>query len=188
MKLASYKGTRPFPIGLCNVAIRFRLESQFSHSEVVFEPSDMVDSLMPDGTTAKGADGSYWCASSVASEKMPEWSPRRAGKSGGVRFKRIVLDPDHWEIIDYPADAKLAAEFFSRNQGVAYDWSLIAGYLDFFVNIVRPQDLDHMTCSEACAAAGQFPQAYRFDPAALHYAVMAMNMAVKGECPSYKLS
>ena len=51
MKLASYKGRRKGFTGIFNVLIRFWLMGKHSHSEVIFEPGDGVDHLMPDGTT-----------------------------------------------------------------------------------------------------------------------------------------
>ena len=65
----------------------------------VFEPGDGVDDLMPrdssveaaQPSTRPDASGALWCASSAAAEPIPLWSPRRAGRRGGVRFKRIIL-------------------------------------------------------------------------------------------------
>ena len=48
MKLAFYIGTRsPWYIGLGNRLVRLRLRSQISHCELLFEPGDGVDDLMP---------------------------------------------------------------------------------------------------------------------------------------------
>lgn len=97
MKLASYKGTRAGLMGIGNWLIRLRLRGIYSHSEIVFEPGDGVDALMPDGTCEPDADGALWCVSSTGLERLPTWSPRRAGRLGGVRFKRIVLG-DKWHL------------------------------------------------------------------------------------------
>lgn len=171
MLLASYKTTRPGLQGVANRVIRLRLRSIYSHTEVVFEPGDPVGHLMPDGTTARGADGSLWCASSVAAEALPEHSPRRAGKMGGVRFKRIVLNPDHWDVRRLAANPVAAAQWFRAHEGELYDWQLILG----FVSWVIPQKSRRWTCSEAAAAALGVPEdeAWRFDPASLHQAVVA---------------
>lgn len=172
MLLASYKSTRPGLQGLANRAIRLRLRSPYSHCEVVFEPGDPVGFLMPDGTTERGADGSLWCASSVAAEALPAFSPRRAGKMGGVRFKRVVLNPDHWDVRRLASNQALnAAEWFKDHQGELYDWQLILG----FVSWVFPHKASRWTCSEASAAAQGVPKsdAWRFDPANLDAAASA---------------
>jgi hypothetical protein len=71
----------------------------------------------------------YWCASSVAGERLPSWSRRRAGELGGVRFKRIVLDPDRWMELQSDADPVAAAEWVRKHEGALYDWRLILGFI-----------------------------------------------------------
>ncbi|AVS68119.1 hypothetical protein C8245_22850 [Paracidovorax avenae] len=166
MKLASYTGTRPGLQGLANRAIRFRLSGIYSHTELVFEESDDVADLMPDGTCAAGGDGSLWCGSSVAAEPVPAYSARRAGRTGGVRMKRVVLEPARWELLPLPGDAQRAARWFLEHQGALYDWQLVLG----FVAWVIPQKASRWTCSEAVAAAVGFPDPQRFDPCVLRAA------------------
>ena len=76
MQLASYVGTRRSLMGIGNRLIRLRLSGlkealktdasldqtvlRASHSEVVFEPGDGVDHLMPDGTCEPNAKGELW--------------------------------------------------------------------------------------------------------------------------------
>lgn len=162
MLLASYKSTRPGWQGIANRLIRLRLRGRYSHCEVVFEPGDGVDDLMPDGACAPDANGALWCASSVAAERLPAHSPRRAGHVGGVRFKRIALDPARWDLIRVPSDPARAAMWFRAHQGDLYDWQLILGFLAWVV----PHKDSRSTCSEACAAALGVPMqdAWRFDP------------------------
>ena len=171
MLIASYKHTRPGLQGLFNRIIRLRLRGQYSHSEVVFEPGDGVAHLMPDGSAAVGQDGSLWCASSVAAEQLPALSPRRAGKSGGVRFKRIALDPDHWDLVRVDCDPVAAAQWFKAHEGELYDWQLILG----FVSWVIPQKSQRWTCSESAAVVLGIREedAWRFDPVNLHSASQA---------------
>lgn len=171
MLIASYKSTRPGIQGIANRIIRLRLRSPYSHTEVVFEPEDQVGQWLPDGSAARGEDGSLWCASSVAAEALPAHSPRRAGKGGGVRFKRIVLDPDHWDVRRVACSPLRAAQWFKGNEGDLYDWQLILG----FVSWVIPQKSQRWTCSEASAAALGVPdgEAWRFDPPGLHEAADA---------------
>lgn len=166
MKLASYIGTRAGIMGIGNVLIRLRLGGFESHSEIVFEPGDGVDHLMPDNT-CEPVDGAFWCCSSVGLERMPAWS-RRAGHLGGVRFKRNVLG-DHWALDDTRADPLRAAQWASDNQGRLYDWQAIARYLLW----VLPHKLSRGMCSEACARMLGVPDAdaYLFDPRVLRAAV-----------------
>ncbi len=126
MKLASYVGTRDSLIGLGNRLIRLRLSGirqalqtdnspsqdilRASYSEIVFEPGDGVDHLMPDGTCQPNEKGELWCVSSVGLERIPSFSHRRAGKLGGVRFKRINVNSSVWELDDPCASAQSAAE------------------------------------------------------------------------------
>lgn len=165
MHVASYKATRPGLQGLANRAIRLRLRGIYSHSEVVFQPGDGVDHLMPDGSCAP-VDGAYWCASSVAAERLPSHSPQRAGQMGGVRFKRIALDPAHWDVVAYRRCPLRAAQWFRAHEGDRYDWQLILGFLAWVI----PQQAHRWTCSEAAAAAGGYADPWRFDPCTLHVA------------------
>lgn len=162
MQHAYYHSTRPGLIGLANILIRWRLSGRQSHCELVFMPGDGVDHLMPDGTT-EPIDGAYWCASSVAGEKLPSWSRRRAGKLGGVRFKRIVLDPARWTVVDSDADPLGAATWVVEHEGALYDWRLILGFLAwFFLN-----KADRFTCHEVVAAGEGIAEGWRFDPCSL---------------------
>ena len=167
MKLASYHGTRPGLMGLGNVLIRLRLRGPYSHSEIVFEPGDGVDHLMPDGTCAPDADGAMWCVSSTGLERIPAWSHRRAGKRGGVRFKRIVLS-DKWTL-DAVSSPEHAAKWAVLNQGALYDWQLILGFLAWLI----PHKKSRVMCSEACAEMLGLDDAWRFDPCVLRAAVGA---------------
>lgn len=170
MKLASYKSTRPGWQGLFNRVIRWRFSGLYSHSEVVFEPGDGVDAWMPDGSCAADADGALWCASSVAMERLPAWSRYRAGKLGGVRFKRIFLDPAKWGLVKSYSEVVAAAQYADRCEGHPYSWRLIAKLAAWLVSFkVTAQT----TCSQFCAAAFGVPEsdAWRFDPCTLHAAM-----------------
>lgn len=179
MKLASYVGTRDSVIGLGNRFIRLRLSGireffktnpsedqsilRASHSEIVFEPSDGVDYLMPDGTCQPNANGELWCMSSTGLETIPDFSKRRAGKVGGVRFKRINVNSTHWELDPLYNDPVGVAVWANENQGRLYDWQLIFGFLAWMI----PNKKSRVMCSEACAEALGIPDAHRFDPCTL---------------------
>lgn len=169
MKLASYHGTRAGLMGLGNIIIRLRLRGRFSHSEIVFEPGDGVDHLMPDGTCEPDADGALWCVSSTGLERLPAWSPRRAGRRGGVRFKRIVLKPAKWTLDAVQADPLYAAQWADENQGVPYDWQLILGFVAWLI----PNKRSRVMCSEACAEMMSYFDAWRRDPCILRAEVIS---------------
>lgn len=172
MLLASYKSIRPGLQGLGNIAIQFRLNTIYSHSELVFEPGDDVDDLMPDGTT-QPINNELWCGSSVFAERLPERSPERGGEIGGVRLKRIDVSTDKWATRKiHPAYARRAAEWFVDNQGVGYDYLLIAKYVLWLL----PSNKDHLVmCSESVAKALGFREPERIDPALLHNLVQYLG-------------
>lgn len=177
MLLASYTAIRPGIQGLANQLIRFRLRARESHTEVVFEPGDGADELMPDGTCQPDANGALWCASSVAWERLPTYSPRRAGRRGGVRFKRIALKPDHWHLQPYKRDPVKAARLFKRREGEAYSWRLILGFVGWLVNVIWRPSRRKAVCSQIAAEAGGVDpeESWRFDPPVMRRAVEAEN-------------
>lgn len=166
MKLASYKGTRPGVQGVLNRIIRRRFLGLHSHSEIVFEPGDDVDPLMPDGTTSPDAAGALWCVSAVAWETLPAWSAYRAGKRGGVRFKRIALAPDHWDLRPLPGRSPLeAARLARRHEGEPYSWRLIARWAAWYIE--QATQTRQWACSTFCALLLGLRQADRYDPCLL---------------------
>ncbi len=166
MKLASYKGTRAGCQGWFNRLIRWRFSGLHSHSEIVFEPGDGVGNSMPDQSCEPNEAGELWCASSVALERLPQWSTYRAGKVGGVRFKRITLDPEKWDLRPLNRDPHFAAAYFNLTEGVPYSWRLIAKFAAWFVDL---RGTTQLTCSQACAGACGVPpaEAWRLDPCTL---------------------
>ena len=171
MLLASYQSTRSMPQGVGNIVIRARLGGLFSHSEAVFEPGDGVDALMPDGTCEPDKDGALWCFSSVAVERLPQWSRRRAGHIGGCRSKRIVLDPKKWDTLPAPFDPEYSARKAFSMEGMLYDWQQIFGYVAWFI----PEKEGRASCAEAVATVFGFDDPYRFDPCNLRAAIVGMQ-------------
>lgn len=178
MKLLLYKGTRPGIAGIGNWLVRLRTKSKYSHCELLFEESDgvYVASKMPDLSLAPDEKGAVWCYSATASDRMPKWSEerkRRAGKIGGTRFKRITVNPDHWDVVDVPyANMEKVINFCVEQEGKAYDWRhiysffsvvLVGVIINFFIN----QGADHWTCAEVCGAGLNFYLPEIFDPKTL---------------------
>lgn len=83
---------------------------------------------------------------------------------GGVRFKRIAFDPDHWEIIDlgHLFDEDDARQWFlSRvNEKAGYD---LLGQLHFLFAPIHG-DKSRYWCSEAVAAALGMREPWRYGP------------------------
>lgn len=83
---------------------------------------------------------------------------------GGVRFKRIDYDPEHWDFIDLPACLESAArQWFIDHEGARYD---LLGNLKFVIWLI-PQSESRWFCSEAIAAALGMPEPWRYGPCGL---------------------
>lgn len=169
MKLLSYKGTAELPAGLVDILIRFRLKGPYSHSELMFEPGDDVAHYVPD-RILEPIDGKYWCGSSSALDIIPDWSPRRPGERGGVRWKRIDPKDNKWDILSLDTDVEglsldkiHAARWFHKNQGMSYDYRLIGNFISFFIG----EESDKAVCSESVALSLKFAEAWRYDPVML---------------------
>lgn len=164
MKLASYKGTQHGVQGIINRLIRWRFDGIYSHTEIVFEPDDGVDLYMPDGICGSNDSGALWCASSTAIERLPAWSNYRAGKMGGVRLKRIVLDPAKWDIEAVNADPLYAIRVYNLHEGQAYSWRHIAKFMAWWVSLNGSRS---RTCAQLAAEMLSFDDGWRFDPSLL---------------------
>jgi len=176
MKLASYRGTRAFPNGIANILIRLRLRGDYSHSELIFEPSDLVDQYLPDGDSSETSEG-LWAFSSVAAEKLPEYSKVRGSEIGGVRFKRIKFDPMKWDIVDIPKgiDAIQVIKRAKECEGCKYDWFLIGSFLAWFIK----EKNRRFTCNEVVAHVLGFNEAWRLDPCSLHRVIQFLKEVSK---------
>lgn len=83
---------------------------------------------------------------------------------GGVRFKRIEYDPDHWDFIDMPSYMEgPARKWFEDHQGAGYD---LIGNLTFVLWFI-PHSKSRWFCSEAVAEALGFPESWRYGPSGL---------------------
>ena len=82
---------------------------------------------------------------------------------GGVRFKRIDLDPAKWDLVDCPGDEAYARAWFKKHDGEPFD---VLGLIGF----VGPRGLQNQWkwfCSESIGAALQIPQPWRLDTCVL---------------------
>lgn len=126
-----------------NRAVAWWLRGPYSHCELI---------LFTTGLVATCASSSYM--------------------DGGVRVKRMVLDPDHWDIVTVTTDADPSA-WLQAHQADRYD---LLGLLGF---VWRRQTGEQRKwfCSEAVAAMLGFPEPWRFDPMALWAALSSLGRA-----------
>lgn len=82
---------------------------------------------------------------------------------GGVRTKRMQLDPEHWDVVDVPGSTRWP-RFWARVH--AHDRYDILGLLGF---VWRRQTgaQERWFCSEAVAAMLRMPDPWRYDPMTL---------------------
>lgn len=91
---------------------------------------------------------------------------------GGVRFKRIDFNPDHWDFVDLPFHLEIPArDWFMDHQGQPYD---IMGNIHFVLSPIG-HSKKKWFCSEAMAAALGFINPERFDPGTLFSALKALR-------------
>jgi len=131
MQLAFYKGrTRLFNRFVC-----WWTAGPYSHVEAMFE-SCLFEHAQE-----------HLCASSSFLD-------------GGVRFKRIVLDPAKWDILDVPTlSGSQSRQWFNTHTGHPYD---VLGLLSTSCPI-RHSRLAWF-CNEAIGASAGLQEAWRFNP------------------------
>lgn len=137
--LASYRGGSRGVAALVGAAVRWVTQSEWSHCEIAIGNSH--------------AD-QFACITA-------------SGMDGGVRIKRMRLDPMRWRLTPLPwVDEARAWTFLASNGGAAYDW---AGVMRFALPVVmRSEHPSRWFCSEACAAIMGLADPWRFTPADLH--------------------
>lgn len=171
MFLATYKAIRPGFQGLGSYAVRLGTNSKYSHTELVFEPGDGVESFMPDGSLERGTDNTLWAFGATASDIMPEWSERRAGRRGGCRFKRIEFKDSNWDFVQIDPAVFKAIEGIRvcmAVEGKAYDWRHIGSFLGPIANLIFRQSGDKLTCAELAARVFGLSHPELFHPYNLH--------------------
>jgi hypothetical protein len=133
MLIAFYKATRPMPQGLFNMAIRFAMASKYSHCEAIF-----------DNDVSKAVS----CGSSSFID-------------GGVRIKDILLNPDHWDVLDVPCfDEARSRQWFFDHDGEPY---CVRGLAAVILPVVGDNP-GQLFCSEAILDSVDFHNAHKVDP------------------------
>lgn len=91
---------------------------------------------------------------------------------GGVRYKRLDLDPADWDFIDLPDHLEPAARaWFDAHVGKAYDY---LGDLHFVIGTVAASR-DKWFCSRAIADALGIEDGWRYYPGILASAIKLLN-------------
>lgn len=82
---------------------------------------------------------------------------------GGVRFKTIDFDPEHWDIFEIDGDEAIARQWFADHILDKFDVMGLVGF------IFRPfeGEKNKWFCTESVMAALGYPEAWRFDPCTL---------------------
>ena len=91
-------------------------------------------------------------------------------RDGGVRSKWIDLDSGNWDLVEIGDKCtELVLSFFELTQGAKYDWigAVIGRGLGVQIEL-----RSRWFCSEWCAAALGFEQAWRFTPVKLLAAIL----------------
>lgn len=93
---------------------------------------------------------------------------------GGVRFKQIRFDPDHWDFVELPDYFEATArKWFVDHMLDGYD---VLGNVHFIASVI-PDDGDKWSCAESIAAALGFTDAWRFEPNALAAVLTRLQIA-----------
>jgi hypothetical protein len=91
---------------------------------------------------------------------------------GGVRFKQIDFDPEHWDFVDLPAELEPAARaWFVANEGKPYD---LLGNVGFVWRPIRGRTGAYF-CDEAMLAALGVQDPWRFDPCGAYTIALLLN-------------
>ncbi len=121
---------------LFNRAVSWWTHGPYSHTELIL---------------GNEMDGTLVCASSSCVD-------------GGVRFKNMALDDNHWDVMEIRGDSLAAYNWFMAHTGLPYDVLGLAG----FVGRRGLDDKNKWFCSEACAAALGMEEPWRYDPNTLY--------------------
>lgn len=136
--LASYKSVHSGLHGLINRAIRLLDRSAYSHTELCVGESHPFE-------------GEVDCYSS-------------SGMDGGVRVKRMQLNPDRWDVQPLHTPVEWVTDLYAKTAGSKYDYF---GTGRFAVPWLLREHPTRWFCSEWAAAAIGFNQAWRLSPAGL---------------------
>lgn len=88
------------------------------------------------------------------------WCASSSFLDGGVRFKYIDLDPNHWDIIEVPnIDETMVRQWYIDHVGQKYDVRGLAAVLTPI-----PEDKIRWFCNESIGAAIGLTNPWRFNP------------------------
>jgi hypothetical protein len=88
-------------------------------------------------------------------------------RTGKVRVKEIPLN-EKWDVVEVEGNSETANAWFLERAGQSYDW---VGIFRFILPFLKHRE-NKWFCSEACAAALGYENAYRYTPQKLFKKVM----------------
>lgn len=95
---------------------------------------------------------------------------------GGVRFKHIEFDPQHWDFVEIPDKYyKNALAWFQTEEGKPYDLKGNFRFLLWFV----PQDPHAWFCNESVSEALGIEQGWRLGPNGFYSVLKALEQEWK---------
>jgi len=148
--LASYKATHDGVQGLINIGIRTLDRALYSHSEI--------------------------CVGNPFESEVDCYSS--SGIDGGVRCKRMQLNPDKWDIVHLPWVSLITVlNCYEEAKGRKYDYFGVARFALPFATREHP---DRDFCSEYGARVAGIDDPWRFSPHALHVACVQLSKISKG--------
>ncbi|KAF0676722.1 hypothetical protein [Profundibacterium mesophilum] len=110
-----------------------------------------------------------------AGRRREAWAISASRRDGGVRMKKIMFEPDHWDVLPVLGWAhQNAVPRAMRQIGAGYDYFGIAAN---FLLPLRRSAPRRWFCSELVADALGLQAAYTYAPGDLHRIVIALNRA-----------
>lgn len=101
------------------------------------------------------------------------WAASSSAMDGGVWFKRIEFNPEHWDFIEISDSFESGArKWFYAHAGKKYDY---IGNVRFMLGWL-PDGKDRYFCSEAIAAALELHDPWRYGPNALYAALKTIEV------------
>jgi len=87
-------------------------------------------------------------------------------RDGGVRFKKMELPSEKWDLIEFRVNYSEVLNFYLTHKGKKYDWLGVLGFV-----LRTKQSPNRYFCSEYVAEFLGFPEPWRFSPNDL-YAIL----------------
>lgn len=94
---------------------------------------------------------------------------------GGVRFKEITFNPNHWDFLTLPSELEQPARYWFETH-VDWEYDLL-GNLHFIIGTIGHSE-HKVFCSEAIAAALGIKDPWRYGPNVLYSTLQQMTYPI----------